>query len=250
MGDTTITNLLERLAAMDFAHRLAATRKLRGMTQQALADAVGVHVTQLRRYEAGTNQPTLDVLRALAVALTVTTDQLVFNDDERGPQDATLRLHLEALDQLDDDEKATVVALVESVLIPGPGRTTLCISSQVGCARACAFCETGRLGLERQLAAGEIIDQVRLARAIFHEAGGAPPLSNLVFMGMGEPFDNLPEVLRALRLLTDDRAFGFAPSRVTVSTVGVADKLLAFFAGTRAELAVSLNAPDDERRRT
>ena len=117
MGDTTITNLLERLAAMDFAHRLAATRKLRGMTQQALADAVGVHVTQLRRYEAGTNQPTLDVLRALAVALTVTTDQLVFNDDERGPQDATLRLHLEALDQLDDDEKATVVALVESVLL-------------------------------------------------------------------------------------------------------------------------------------
>lgn len=117
MGDTTITNLLERLAAMDFAHRLAATRKLRGMTQQTLADAVGVHVTQLRRYEAGTNQPTLDVLRALAVALAVTTDQLVFNDDERGPQDATLRLHLQALDQLDDDEKATVVALIESVLL-------------------------------------------------------------------------------------------------------------------------------------
>ncbi|WP_338046613.1 23S rRNA (adenine(2503)-C(2))-methyltransferase RlmN [Polyangium spumosum] len=161
---------------------------------------------------------------------------------ERAPaEDGTIRLLFRA--RADG-------ALVESVLIPGPGRTTLCISSQVGCARACAFCETGRLGLERQLAAGEIIDQVRLARAIFHEAGGAPPLSNLVFMGMGEPFDNLPEVLRALRLLTDDRAFGFAPSRVTVSTVGVADKLPAFFAGTRAELAVSLNAPDDERRRT
>ncbi|MDI1481566.1 23S rRNA (adenine(2503)-C(2))-methyltransferase RlmN [Polyangium sp. y55x31] len=159
---------------------------------------------------------------------------------ERAPaEDGTIRLLFRARDG----------ALVESVLIPGPGRTTLCISSQVGCARACAFCETGRLGLERQLAAGEIIDQVRLARALWNEASGAPPLSNLVFMGMGEPFDNLPEVLRALRLLTDDRAFAFAPSRVTVSTVGVADKLPAFFAGTRAELAVSLNAPDDERRR-
>ncbi|MDI3288933.1 23S rRNA (adenine(2503)-C(2))-methyltransferase RlmN [Polyangium sp. 15x6] len=159
---------------------------------------------------------------------------------ERAPaEDGTIRLLFRARDG----------ALVESVLIPGPGRTTLCISSQVGCARACAFCETGRLGLERQLSTGEIIDQVRLARALWNEAGGAPPLSNLVFMGMGEPFDNLPEVLRALRLLTDDRAFAFAPSRVTVSTVGVADKLPAFFAGTRAELAVSLNAPDDERRR-
>jgi 23S rRNA (adenine2503-C2)-methyltransferase len=159
---------------------------------------------------------------------------------ERAPaEDGTIRLLFRARDG----------ALVESVLIPGPGRTTLCISSQVGCARACAFCETGRLGLERQLSAGEIIDQVRLARALWAEAGSTPPLSNLVFMGMGEPFDNLPEVLRALRLLTDDRAFSFAPSRVTVSTVGVADKLPAFFAGSRAELAVSLNAPDDERRR-
>jgi len=78
--------------------------------------------------------------------------------------------------------------------------------------------------------------------------GGAPPLQNLVFMGMGEPFDNLDEVARAVRLLTDGRAFGFAPSRVTVSTVGVADQIEAFFRACRAELAVSLNAPDDARR--
>jgi 23S rRNA (adenine2503-C2)-methyltransferase len=71
---------------------------------------------------------------------------------------------------------------------------------------------------------------------------------NLVFMGMGEPFDNLPEVLRAIRLLTDGRAYDFAPARITVSTVGVADKIGEFFAGTRARLAVSLNAPDDARR--
>ncbi len=84
--DTTPVNLLERQAAMDFAHRLTTLRKARGLTQQTLADTIGVHVTQLRRYEAGTNQPTLDVLRALAIALAVTTDDLVFNEDERGPK--------------------------------------------------------------------------------------------------------------------------------------------------------------------
>jgi 23S rRNA (adenine2503-C2)-methyltransferase len=158
--------------------------------------------------------------------------------DEALAEDGTVRLVLRA----EDD------ALIEAVLIPGPGRTTLCISSQVGCARACTFCETGRLGLSRQLAAGEIVDQVRLAQRVWARRGGAPALQNLVFMGMGEPFDNLAEVLRAIGLLTDPRAFGFAPSRVTVSTVGVVDKLPAFFAGTRAELAVSLNAPNDTRR--
>jgi 23S rRNA (adenine2503-C2)-methyltransferase len=158
--------------------------------------------------------------------------------EEAPSADETVRLLLRARDG----------ALVEAVLIPGPARTTLCISSQVGCARACTFCETGRLGLARQLRAGEIVDQVRLARSLWRARGGSPPLQNLVFMGMGEPFDNLGEVLRAIRLLTDARAFGLAPSRVTVSTVGVADKIEAFFQGGRAELAVSLNAPDDARR--
>ncbi|MBK8257575.1 MAG: 23S rRNA (adenine(2503)-C(2))-methyltransferase RlmN [Polyangiaceae bacterium] len=139
-------------------------------------------------------------------------------------------------------------ALIESVLIPGPARTTLCVSSQVGCARACSFCETGSHGLTRQLSAGEIVDQVRIALVEHAARGGEPPLVNLVFMGMGEPFDNLTEVLRAISLLTDGRAYDFAPARITVSTVGVADKIQAFFAGTRARLAVSLNAPDDERR--
>ncbi len=155
--------------------------------------------------------------------------------------DGTLRLALRTRDG----------GLVESVLIPGATRTTLCLSSQVGCARACVFCETGRLGLVRQLTAAEIVDQARLAQAVLdEETSGAvrAPLRNLVFMGMGEPFDNLPAVLRAIALLTDARTFRFAPSRVTVSTVGVADRIAAFFRGTRAQLAVSLNAPDDARR--
>ncbi|WP_062311950.1 helix-turn-helix domain-containing protein [Demequina rhizosphaerae] len=102
---------------MDFAHHLATVRKQRGLTQQALADTVGVHVTQLRRYEAGTNQPTLDVLRALAIALAVSADELVFNEDERGPQDDSPRLHLAALDQLDPDERNSIRALIEGALL-------------------------------------------------------------------------------------------------------------------------------------
>ncbi|HEY4118283.1 MAG TPA: hypothetical protein VGM56_10520, partial [Byssovorax sp.] len=94
----------------------------------------------------------------------------------------------------------------------------------------------------------QIVDQVRLAAPIARELGDGAELSNLVFMGMGEPLDNLAEVGRAVRLLTDARAFAFAPSRVTVSTVGVVDKLEAFFRDVPAELAVSLNAPDDARR--
>jgi 23S rRNA (adenine2503-C2)-methyltransferase len=156
---------------------------------------------------------------------------------DRAPsEDDTIRLALRARDG----------ALIETVIIPGPNRTTACVSSQVGCARACTFCETGRHGLSRQLDTAEIVDQVRVAREVW--GARRPPLQNLVFMGMGEPFDNLAAVTRAIRLLTDPRAFGFAPSRVTVSTVGVVEKLPAFFHDCRAELAVSLNAPDDARR--
>lgn len=143
--------------------------------------------------------------------------------------------------------------LIESVIIPtnrdGPRqRTTLCLSSQVGCARRCRFCESGRWGLRRQLSPAEIVDQYRLSLRFWQRHAGGP-LTNLVFMGMGEPLDNLSAVTRAVRLLCDPYGFGFTPSRITVSTVGVADEFRRFFRSTRAELAVSLNAPDDERRR-
>jgi transcriptional regulator with XRE-family HTH domain len=101
---------------MDFPERLAALRKDRGLTQQALAERVGIHVSQLRRYEGGGAQPTLDVIRRLAIALSVSADQLVFDIDERGPA-ADLRLHLEAIQHLDDDEKAVVRTVIESVLL-------------------------------------------------------------------------------------------------------------------------------------
>ncbi len=144
--------------------------------------------------------------------------------------------------------------LIESVIIPSErgearGRTTLCVSSQVGCGRRCVFCETGKLGLVRQLSAGEIVDQLRQARHLWErERGVAPPITNVVFMGMGEPLDNLDAVLAAIETLCDDFAFGLSAKRITVSTVGVAPKIGAFLRGTRANLAVSLNAPDDARR--
>ena len=101
---------------VDFPERLATTRKQRGMTQQALADAVGIHVTQLRRYEGGKAQPTMGVLRDLAVALRVSADALLFEENERGPAD-DLRLQFEALSRLDEREREVVRELLEGMLI-------------------------------------------------------------------------------------------------------------------------------------
>jgi transcriptional regulator with XRE-family HTH domain len=101
---------------MDFPQRLAALRQGRKLTQPELADAIGVHASQVRRYEAGQSQPTLDVLRNLALALAVTTDSLVFDDHERQP-DEELRLQFEATTHLDPEGKALVKALLEAVIL-------------------------------------------------------------------------------------------------------------------------------------
>ncbi|MFN8038875.1 MAG: helix-turn-helix transcriptional regulator [Acidimicrobiales bacterium] len=103
-------------AAMSFAERLAATRRHRELTQDALAERVGVHVSQIRRYEAGTSAPTLDVLRNLALALNVSTDSLVFDEGERGPDDE-LALTFEAITGLEPDERAHVQAVLEGLLL-------------------------------------------------------------------------------------------------------------------------------------
>lgn len=101
---------------MAFPQRLAALRKERGLTQPALAKDVGIHVTQLRRYEAGTSQPTLDVLRKLAIALRVSADTLVFDEQERDPQD-DMRFQLEALARLAPEEKDVVRSVLEGILL-------------------------------------------------------------------------------------------------------------------------------------
>jgi 23S rRNA (adenine2503-C2)-methyltransferase len=136
-------------------------------------------------------------------------------------------------------------ALVESVLIPEEDRTTLCISTQVGCPLACAFCATGAMGFSRNLSAGEIVDQVCRMRALL--APGRR-LTNVVFMGMGEPLLNLPAVVTAARWLMHPKAFALAPRRVTVSTVGIRGRLERLLAEVPVNLAVSLHATTDEVR--
>jgi 23S rRNA (adenine2503-C2)-methyltransferase len=147
--------------------------------------------------------------------------------------------------------KAGAPVLAESVLIPDLARTpgsrprlTLCISSQAGCGMGCVFCATARLGLLRNLRAAEIVGQVRAAMAL------AQPetVTNVVFMGMGEPLANYDEVVRALRILTAEWGFGISPRRITVSTVGLAPQIAPFIEETRVNLAVSLHATTDAQR--
>ena len=117
------------------------------------------------------------------------------------------------------------------------------MSSQVGCARGCVFCETGRIGLKRNLRAAEIVAQYALAARHL----GARP-ANVVFMGMGEPLDNLEEVLRAIAVLREPAGFAVPERRITVSTVGIVPRMEELYTGTKAQIAVSLHAIDPARR--
>jgi 23S rRNA (adenine2503-C2)-methyltransferase len=134
---------------------------------------------------------------------------------------------------------------VETVLIPTAGRSTVCVSSQAGCSRNCAFCATARLGFGRHLEAGEIVLQYLVARA---DTPPDAPARNVVFMGMGEPMDNLDEVLRAIDVLTQAPAPRLAANHITVSTSGVLPGMRRFLAASGANLALSLNATTDEQR--
>lgn len=142
----------------------------------------------------------------------------------------------------------------ESVILPQESRTgrrrvSLCVSSQVGCAMGCEFCETAQMGLLRSLSAAQIVGQWWTARFRFHA-----PISNIVFMGMGEPMDNLGAVVQAIRVFTDRNGPGVASSRISVSTVGRAAGIEQLADLAREEgfrqlgLAVSINAPNDDVR--
>lgn len=135
--------------------------------------------------------------------------------------------------------------VIEAVLIPEARRTTLCVSTQVGCALACTFCATGFLGFTRNLSAGEIVDQVLHAREALDPD---ETLTNVVFMGMGEPLLNLPAVSEAIRIMTDQKGLGLAPRRITVSTSGVVHKIRPLLEVAPINLAISLHATTDEVR--
>ena len=150
-----------------------------------------------------------------------------------------------------DGTRKLLVALgdgeaIESVIIPAGERVTLCMSSQVGCAMACEFCATARMGLHRNLTAAEILGQIVAAR---RELAAGEQLTNYVFMGMGEPLANYPRLARALTIMTSAWGMGISPRRITVSTVGLVpmmERLLAEFPSVN--LAVSLHATTNELR--
>jgi len=139
--------------------------------------------------------------------------------------------------------------VVETVFIPDPGRGTLCISSQIGCALDCSFCATGREGFNRNLSAAEIIGQVWLAnRELGYDPDGERIVTNVVLMGMGEPLANYRNVLPAMRLMLDDLGYDLSRRRVTLSTSGLVPQIYRLAEDCNVALAVSLHAPNDRLR--
>lgn len=136
--------------------------------------------------------------------------------------------------------------VIESVLIPDEGRLTLCVSSQVGCPLGCKFCLTGQMGFSRNLSASEIVGQVlEVQRTI----STSKRITNIVFMGMGEPLLNYEEVKKAIEILEDEFGFDLSWRKVTLSTVGIIPELKkTFYEGVRCRIAISLNAPDQALR--
>lgn len=130
---------------------------------------------------------------------------------------------------------------IETAMIPESDRITVCVSSQVGCKMGCLFCFTAKQGFQGQLTAGEIINQVTCIEE-------ADKVSNIVYMGMGEPFDNLEAVLRSLEILTSEWGFAMSPRRITVSTIGIIPGMLTFLEKSEAHLAVSLHTPFNSER--
>lgn len=137
---------------------------------------------------------------------------------------------------------------VESVLIPDKGRTTLCVSSQVGCMLDCSFCATGKQGFAGNLSTGDIIGQVLIAQRLLAAEGDERGVTNVVMMGMGEPLLNFEAVLAATDLMRDTMAFGISKRRVTISTAGVVPAIYELAERTDVSLAVSLHAPTDDLR--
>ena len=130
---------------------------------------------------------------------------------------------------------------VETVYIPDEERATLCVSSQVGCKMNCLFCQTGKQGYEGNLTATDILNQI-------YALPERDKLTNIVFMGQGEPMDNLENVLRATNILTADYAYAWSPKRITVSSVGVRNKLKRFLEESDCHVAISLHSPIHEQR--
>ena len=169
---------------------------------------------------------------------------------EKLEQSAEIRSTLTLVDQKEsvDGTKKYLFELfdgnkIESVLIPDKNRNTLCISSQVGCAMGCTFCLTARVGKIRNLSCSEIVDQYLTINKL---NGGS--ITNIVYMGMGEPLDNLENTIRSINIFTNSNYIGISPKRITVSTSGLVNKIKELGEKININLSVSLNAPSDAIR--
>ena len=131
---------------------------------------------------------------------------------------------------------------IETAYIPDDDRATICVSSQAGCKMGCIFCMTGKQGFQGHLSSNEILNQFRSLPEV-------KTLTNMVYMGMGEPLDNTAEVLKSLDILTAEWGYGWSPTRITVSTIGIINGIKEFLEKSRCHLAVSLHSPFDEERR-
>lgn len=130
---------------------------------------------------------------------------------------------------------------IEAAYIPDSDRATLCVSSQIGCKMGCLFCMTGKQGFQGNLSAGEIINQIQSLPEF-------EKLTNIVYMGMGEPMDNLDAVLDSIEIMTSDKGYGWSPKRITVSTIGIIPAMNVFLEKSQAHLAISLHSPFDAER--
>lgn len=164
-------------------------------------------------------------------------DKIVLSDQQIS-KDRTIKCAYETFDK----------RVVEGVLIPTSSRTTACISSQVGCSLSCKFCATGKLKLLRNLSPGEIVDQVSSLRYMALEKYNTP-LTNIVYMGMGEPLLNYRNMMSSIHWITSDKGLGMSPKRITVSTAGIAKMIKKMGDDdVKVNLALSLHAANDRKR--
>ena len=229
----------------------AAVRDLRELTDDELADWLAdagekrFRAKQIRewlwRHGAGAITEMTSLSKPLRERLAADFAVRPLREDARQVSaDGTVKLRL----RTHDDH------LLEAVLIPVPrdDRYTVCVSSQVGCSLTCSFCATGRMARVRNLTAGEIVDQVRLVGALC-EATYGRALTNVVYMGMGEPLLAYGPVMRSVELITSPQGLGMSPRRLTISTAGLAKAIRRLADdGAKVNLALSLHAADDAKR--
>jgi len=196
----------------------------------------GLHERRLLSFDEMTDLPRAfrEKLAAIAATSTLTVESRYVSED------GTRRFLMKTADGMP----------VEAVFIPSEGRDTICFSSQSGCPLKCDFCLTAKLGLLRNLTAGEIVEQIIVVLNDVYGVGGETPHgTNLVAMGAGEPFLNFENLIRALEIMSDENGLFIVPGRVTVSTAGIVPKIHEFTKlDRRPNLAISLSAPTDEQR--